>query len=86
MKNEKKSHYGMAVKIAMMLSFASGVALAAPLTPEMAAKAQTTRKQEEQRITQAKKQAAADALKAERLKVHQARQAVQQSSTQSISK
>jgi hypothetical protein len=86
MKNLKKSHYGMAVKIAMMLSLTSGVALAAPLTPEMAAKAQTTRKQDEQRITQAKKQAAADALKAERLKVHQAKQAVKPSAVQSISK
>lgn len=69
----------MAVMVTVPLSFASGIALAAnraPMTPELAAKRETVRKQEEQRITQHKRKAAAEALKAERLRVHQARQAV----------
>ncbi len=46
----------------------------APMTPEMAAKREMVRKQEEQRITPEKKKAAVEALKAERLKVYKAKQ------------
>jgi len=44
------------------------------LTPELAAKREMVRKQQEQRITPEKKQAAVDALKAERLKIYKAKQ------------
>ncbi len=48
-----------------------------PLTPELAAKQENYRKQKaQQHITQDQRKAAAEALKAERIKVHQARQAV----------
>ena len=72
----------MAMMVTVLLLFASGLVFAAnraPMTPELAAKKETVRKQEEQRITPEKRKAAAEALKSERLKVQQARQAVQQS-------
>ncbi len=48
-----------------------------PLTPELAAKRENYRKQKaQQHITQDQRKAAAEALKAERIKVYQARQAV----------
>jgi hypothetical protein len=45
------------------------------MTPEMAAKAETTKKQQSQRITDQKRKAASEALKAERLKVYEAKKA-----------
>ena len=68
------------VVMAALLSLAGGLAIAAdhaPLTPEYAAKKENFRKQHEQRITPEKRKAAADNLKAERLKVYQAKQAKQ---------
>ena len=64
---------------ATMLSLVGGAAFAAsaPLTPERAAQREVTRKQQEQRVTDKERKAAAEALKAERVKVHQARQAAQ---------
>lgn len=61
----------------LVLSLASPVFAGegGPLTPELAAKREMVRKQEAQRITPDKKKAAAEALKAERLKVHQAKEA-----------
>lgn len=67
------------VTMTLLLSAAGGLAFAAPMKPELAAKREMVRKQEAQRITPDKRKAAAEALKAERMKVHQARQAVQQS-------
>lgn len=49
------------------------------MTPELAAKREMVRKQQEQRITPDKRKAAAEALKAERLRVYRAKQAVKQS-------
>jgi len=72
----------LAVMMTGLLSSAGGLAFAgegAPMTPELAAKREMVRKQQEQRITPEKRKAAAEALKAERLKVHKARQAAQQS-------
>jgi hypothetical protein len=86
MKIRKASFSAVFFMTATMLSLSAGFVLAAPLTPEMAAKVQVTRKQESQRITQDKKTAAAEALKAERVKVYQARQAVKQSAPQGIAK
>jgi hypothetical protein len=77
MKNRMLS-IGLAVVLTVQLSMTAGIVLAGegtPMTPELAAKREMVRKQEVQRITPAKRKAAADALKAERLKVHQARQA-----------
>ena len=86
MKNRKLSTIG-AMIMTLLLSLAGGFAFAAdsaPMTPELAAKKEMVRKQAEQRITPEKRRAAAEALKAERLKVHQARQAVQQSTPVTI--
>jgi hypothetical protein len=80
MNNRKLSTIVMTVMMAVMLSLAGGLAIAAegaPMTPELAAKKEMVRKQRAQRVTDAKRKTAAEALKAERLKVHQARQATQ---------
>jgi len=63
----------------LLLSLAGGLAFAAPMTPELAAKREMVRKQQEQRITPEKRKAAIEALKAERMRIHKARQAAQQS-------
>ena len=47
-----------------------------PLTPKLAAKRAMVRNQQEQRITSDKRRAAAEALKAERLKIYNARQEI----------
>jgi hypothetical protein len=81
MKNQKLNRVALGVAVTALLSMAGASALAgegAPMTPELAAKKEMVRKQEEQRVTPAKKKAAAEALKAERLKVHQAREAARQ--------
>lgn len=81
MKNRKLGSIGMVVIMTALLSSAGGFAFAgesAPLTPELAAKREMVRKQQEQRITPAKRKAAAEALKAERIKVHKAKQDAQQ--------
>jgi hypothetical protein len=78
MKNRKLGSVGRGVVVTALLAMAGGSALAAdgsPMTPELAAKKEMVRKQEEQRVTPAKRKAAAEALKAERLKVYQAREA-----------
>lgn len=74
------------VATALALSLATGGAIAAsdaPMTPELAAKSQMVHKQEEQRISRQKQKAAAEALKAERIRVYNAKQAVQQSNRDS---
>ena len=77
------------VKIVMMtvlMLMVGGLASAAnpnpnptPMTPELAAKREMIRKQQEQRITPDKRKKAIDALKAERLKVYNAKQLVNKS-------
>jgi hypothetical protein len=82
MKHRKLGTTGMVVLMTALLSSAGSLAISAtvaPMTPEVAAKRENFRKQDEQRITPEKRKAAADALKAERLKVHQAKQAAKQS-------
>lgn len=67
---------GRAALAAGVLALACGPALAQekqPMTPELAAKKQVVTKQESQRVTQEQRKAAAEALKQERLKVHDAR-------------
>ena len=80
MNNRTCSSILMIVMMTALLSLAGGLACAAdsvPMTPEYAAKKENFRKQHEQRITPEKRKAAADNLKAERLKVYQAKQAKQ---------
>lgn len=72
---KRKLGIGTPVLAAVLLSLAGSLAFAAPMTPEFAAKKEMVRKQKEQRVRLENRQAAADWLKAERLKVYQARQA-----------
>ena len=78
MKNLEFGTIGMVV----LLSLAGGSTLAAgkaPMTPELAAKKEMVRKQQEQRITPEKRKTASEALKAERLKIHKAKQTAKKS-------
>jgi Na+-transporting methylmalonyl-CoA/oxaloacetate decarboxylase gamma subunit len=87
MKSRKLRTIGMAVVMTVLLSLAGGIACAAdsaPMTPEYAAKKENHRKQQEQRITTDKRKAAAENLKAERLKVYKAKQAVKHSKPATI--
>lgn len=64
--------------LTVLLSLPGHLAFAAnalPMTPELAAKKEMVRKQKEQRITPEKRKIAAEALKAERIKVYQAKKA-----------
>lgn len=83
MKTGTSESRAVIVVVAALLSLAGGTAFAGkepiPLTPELAAKKENHRKQNEQRITQEQRKAAAEALKAERLKVYKAKEAVRQS-------
>lgn len=73
---------GSILMMTALLSMTSGLAVAEeekPLKPEAAAKKENHRKQKEQLITPEKRKAAAEALKAERLKLHKAKQDAAQS-------
>ena len=81
MKSQGTNRFGRIVVLTALLAAGSGFAYAAagaPMEAELAARKEMVRKQQEQRITPAKRKAAAQALKAERIKVHQARQAARQ--------
>jgi len=82
MKDRKLSTIIKVVMMTVMLSLAGGLAFAAAgdaASPELDAKREMVRKQQEQRITPEKRKQAAEALKAERLKVYKAKQAAQES-------
>lgn len=82
MKSRKLSTSVMVVMMTMLLSLSGGFVIAAndkPMKPEIAAKKENFRKQNEQRVTPEKRKAAVDALKAERLKIYQAKQLHKQS-------
>ena len=82
MKNWKVGATGAVAIVAALLQFTAGLVLAVEngaMTPQLAAKKENFRKQQAQRITPEKRKAAAAALKAERLKIHVARQKAQQS-------
>ena len=53
----------------------------APMTPEMASKREMVQRQQDQRITNDKRKAAAEALKAERARVYKAHQEISGSET-----
>lgn len=87
MKSDIGIRVGLFVVMVALVSAAGGVACAAekrPMTPELAAKREMVRKQQEQRITPEKRKAAAEALKAERLRVYKAKQAVKESAPSPI--
>jgi hypothetical protein len=81
MKIRKLGTIVMSLMITVLLSLAGGFAFAAnspPMTPELAAKREMVRNQQQQRITPEKRKAAVEALKAERLKIYNARKAHKQ--------
>jgi hypothetical protein len=87
MRIQKFRNIGMVVMMAFLMSLAGQIAFASdekPMKPEVATKRQNYNKQHDQRITQEKREAAAEALKAERLRLHQAKEAVRQSQPASI--
>lgn len=84
MKIKKFSTFGMAALMATLMLFSVSSAFAEkdnkkPMKPELAAKKEMVRKQHEQRVTDTKRKTATDALKAERMKVYQAKQQVKKS-------
>lgn len=77
----KLSSIGILMMVTVLLSLEGGPAFAAdgaPMTPELAAKKEVVRKQRAQRVTNEQRKAAAEALKAERLKVYKANKDAQQ--------
>jgi hypothetical protein len=78
MKDGKLGASGLAATITGLIMLVSCQVFAAHMKPEMAAKKENHRKQEEQRITPEKRKVAIDALKAERLKVYKAKKAAKQ--------
>jgi hypothetical protein len=81
------SSFAALILMTALLSLTAGPAPAAdsaPMTPEYAARKENHRKQSEQRITHEKRQAGADNLKAERLKVYNAKQHVKHSKPQTL--
>lgn len=78
------STFGMAALMAALMLFSASSSFAEkdknkPMKPELAAKKEMVRKQHEQRVTDTKRKTATDALKAERMKVYQAKQQVKKS-------
>lgn len=84
MKNGRLGTIVLVFIVAGLLSLAGTLAVAAPMKPELAAKKENYRKQKEQQITPEKRKLAAEALKAERIKVYNARQAAKQSNPPTI--
>ncbi len=81
MKNRTLRTIALPLMIPVLLSLVGGLAFAAErttLTPELAAKREVVRKQQKQRVTSKQRKTAAEALKAERLKIYKARQEAQQ--------
>lgn len=91
MDKQRRSNLVITAMMALLLSFTCELAVAANGTTkakpagtyghtpeELAARREMVRRQQEQRITPEKRQAAVEALKAERLRVYKAKQAVQQ--------
>ncbi len=77
MKNRILTRVKLTVMMTVLLSAANSAvcnAKTVTMTPELAAKKEMVSKQQEQRITDTKRKTAATALKAERLKIYDARQ------------
>jgi hypothetical protein len=76
MRSKRAGKIVIAVTLTGMLACSAGIASAegtGPMTPELAAKREMVRKQQDQRITPEQRAQAAEALKAERLKVYKAK-------------
>lgn len=86
MKNTVCITAAMLVALAILLSLPGGNAFAAngrqPMKPELAAKREMVRSQQEQRITHTKRKAAAESLKAERLRLYNAKRGIAQPAPQ----
>ena len=81
MKNLKISTMAILIPLAAVMLLAAAPAFYAPTTPAtpvLAAKKEMVRKQREQRMTNESRKAAAATFKAERIKIHQARQEAKQ--------
>ena len=78
MKSWKLKGIGMSVMIAMLVLLTAGVSFAerGTMSPERAAQHEVTRQQHKQRVTDKQHKTAAEVLKAERMKVYRAKQAV----------
>ena len=89
MKNRNLGIILLAVMMTVLLSLVGGLAFAADgthkkqgqggMSPELAAKREMVRKQQEQRVTHEKRKTAANNLKAERIRIYQAKQAAKKS-------
>ena len=87
MRIQRFKNIGTFVMMALLMSLSGQLALAGgttPMKPEAAAKRENFDKQHEQRVTPEKRKAAIEALKAERLRLHQAKEAAKQSQPASI--
>lgn len=87
MNSLKLGSFGMSVMLTILLSLTSEFASAAndqPMKPEVAAKKENFRKQNEQRVTDSQRKTAADVLKAERLKVYKAKQHIKNAKPETI--
>ena len=77
----------MSVLMAMLLSSAGQLAFAGtdrPMTPEVAARRENVRQQQAKRITDKQRKEAAAALRAQRIKIYQAKKLVNPAATGSI--
>jgi hypothetical protein len=90
MNKRKLSSMAMVAAMTAVLSLGGGLSFAAqgdpakPSSAHLAAKREMVRQQQEQRVTQSQRKAAAKNLQAERLKVYNAKQAVKKSAPQTI--
>ena len=83
MRNKTAASLIAATVLTTAFTCAGGIAGAGetvPMTPELAAKREMVQRQQNQRFTDEKRKAAAEALKAERLKVYKAKQEAMQQS------
>ncbi len=79
MRNHKPTNHPRLMLTAAILALSSSFALVAhcgQLSPKHAAKREMVRKQQEQRVTPEKRKAAAEALKEERRRIYNAKQAI----------
>lgn len=74
MNSKRVGLIGLIAMFAGLSSMTGSQAIAGNMKPELAAKKENHRKQEDQRITKEKRKASVDALKAERIKIYQAKQ------------
>ena len=80
MNHMTRTGFNFVLIVTALLAYSTGFVFAedtVPMTPERAAKMETVRKQHEQRITKDQRKTAAEALKTERMKVHNAKRAAQ---------